>query len=141
MKRYFLIAGIIIVLDQTAKALARAYVPLGSSAQLLPFMKLSHILNTGSAFGLFKGMNVVLIVVSILVIGYLLYKTKTICAEKHLPIWCGLVLGGAVGNLVDRLVFGAVTDFIDFGFWPAFNVADSALTVGVIGLLWHFRKE
>lgn len=138
---YYLTALIVILLDQGTKLLIGSSLPLNSSLQLFSFFKLSHIANTGSAFGLFRNMNLVLTIVSIAVIIYLLYKTKTITSEKNLALLCGLVLGGALGNLADRIFLGAVTDFIDFGFWPAFNVADSALTIGAVGLLWQFRKE
>jgi len=104
----------------------------------LGFLQLVPIHNTGSAFGLFQGQSFVLIIVAavgiafILLTAFLLYRRFPLLATTPNRIALGLILGGALGNWVDRLRFGQVTDFIDVGFWPVFNVADSAITVAAI---------
>jgi len=80
----------------------------------------------------------ILILITIVIIGIILYYYKDL-PKKYLPIIStSLILGGAIGNLIDRFLFGFVIDFIDFRIWPAFNIADSAVTIGVIGLIIYF---
>lgn len=121
---FILIIFSIVLIDQILKYLIKN-----------KFINISHITNTGSLFGLFKGANTILIIFSIIVIiGFFLNWSKI----KKLNVWfsisCGLIVGGAIGNLIDRIVYGAVIDFIDLGWWPLFNLADSAISTG-IGLL------
>ncbi len=102
------------------------------------FFRLTHVQNTGAAFGLFHGQTLPLIVVAS--VGVVVLFLYAFLLRRRFPLldnWLvnsalGLVLGGTIGNLIDRLRFGYVTDFIDIGFWPAFNIADSAVTVGII---------
>jgi signal peptidase II len=141
---YFLIALAILALDQWSKWMVEAHLPLYHQIELIPgFFNLTHALNTGVAFGLFASADgsasPVLIAFTLLALGaVLLYLYLVPREDRRLLLAVSLVLGGAVGNLFDRLVAGAVTDFLDFYLgtrhWPAFNVADSAITVG-IGLL------
>jgi len=123
--------------DQLSKIWIRSY----SEEQAIieaGFLRIIHIRNTGAAFGLFQGHSFALTIVTlvgiaaILVYALLVYRHSPYLDNKLSRIALGLVLGGTVGNLIDRLSRGYVTDFIDFGFWPAFNIADSAITVGVI---------
>ncbi len=139
MKRYqyFFISMLIVVADQITKFLARVYIDTFESIKILPFLDLVSVRNEGAAFGMFRGLgNTMFIVVSLVAIAfvvYLLLKTR----ENRFGL--SLILGGAAGNLIDRVVFKKVTDFIDVFVgrlhWPAVNVADSALTVGLIVLL------
>lgn len=149
MKRYpyFLIALLIVLADQVTKFLARVYIGTFDTIKVLPFLQLVSVRNEGAAFGMFSGLgNPVFIVVSlvaIIVVFFLLLTSK----EDRWGL--ALILGGAAGNLIDRIVFKKVIDFIDLFagrfHWPAFNVADSALTVGLIILLVstlvHQRRE
>ena len=133
----FLIALLILVADQLTKAWMRSY-PLEQPVFELGFFRIINIHNTGAAFGLFQGHTFALTIVSLvgtgilLVYALLVHRSFPILDNKLSKLALGLVLGGTVGNLIDRLSLGYVTDFIDFGFWPAFNIADSAITVGVI---------
>jgi len=135
---FFLIGLFIIVADQFSKTWIRANLLRGHSLFELGFFRIINVQNTGAAFGLFKDHLPILTIVSF--IGVFVILLCVFLLPRHLPFLdtlsgksaLGLVLGGTVGNLIDRLRFGYVTDFIDFGFWPAFNVADSAVTVGVI---------
>ena len=123
--RFWLVAAVVLVLDRISKFLVVAYVPLGQQGFI------THILNTGTAFGLFKSAHYIIIAISVLVIIFLALKHS----DYSTPLLLGLVMGGAAGNLVDRLWYGAVIDFIDVGFWPVVNIADSAITCAVVGLI------
>jgi len=127
----------VIAADQLSKAWVRSY-PEGYSIYQLGFLELRRIQNTGAAFGLFQGQGLALsiialagiVVILFLVLSY--HRRFPLLAALPTRIALGLILGGAVGNLIDRLSLGYVTDFIDFHLWPAFNVADSSTTVGAI---------
>ncbi len=130
----FVLAGIVAALDQLIKGLvARSLLP-GQSIPLIPgFLSLSRVHNTGSAFGILEGRNLILIFVVIAVSAYLVW----VVLRGHLPgilgqLGLGLILGGAIGNLADRVVRGYVIDYIDFRFFPAFNLADSCVVIGTV---------
>ena len=134
--------GLLIVLaDQLSKTWIRANLDLGQSLFDIGFLRIIRVHNTGAAFGLFQGHSFALIIVAC--IGIIVLLTGVLLSHRYLPFLdnirgksaLGLVLGGMVGNLIDRLCFGYVTDFIDFKVWPAFNIADSAVNVGVIIVL------
>jgi len=135
---FFLVALFIIVADQVSKAWIRASIPEGYSLLKLGFFRITHVHNTGAAFGLFPDQSLLLtifaIIAGIVVLFFVFYGHRYLPWFGSTPVVLtfGLVLGGTVGNLLDRFRFGYVTDFIDFSYWPAFNVADSAVTVGVI---------
>ena len=128
----------IIFLDQSSKYFIRSKLHLNQSIPLIQnFLHFTYITNTGSAFGLFKGLNLAFILISIAVIIFILYFLRTINNNKTLWIFpTGLLLGGTTGNLIDRLFYGAVTDFIDFRIWPVFNIADSAISVSIMILIF-----
>jgi len=134
----FLVALLVVAADQLSKIWIRSNLPLGHSIYEIGFFRIIHIHNTGAAFGLFQGYTFPLIIIALVGIAFLLAYVLVIYrrypALDNLPnrVAVGLILGGTVGNLIDRLRFGYVTDFIDFNLWPAFNVADSAVTVGAI---------
>ncbi len=135
---FFLTALLIVTADQLSKTWIRTNLAVGQSIPKVGFLRLTHVTNTGSAFGLFQGQTfpltiVSLVSVTVLLLYALLFYRRFPFLDNWLA-WVGLslILGGTVGNLIDRLRLGYVTDFIDFGFWPAFNLADSAVVVGVI---------
>ena len=137
----FSTALLIIFLDQLTKFLVKQNFQLNQSIPIINnILHLTYITNTGSAFGLFKGLNLIFVLFSIIVIVVIFYYLKKIIRnEKLLQFSVGLLLGGTIGNLIDRLFYGAVIDFIDFRVWPVFNIADSAVTISVmllIILLW-----
>jgi len=135
---FFLTALLIVAADQLSKTWIRANLATDQSLFEVGFFRITHVHNTGAAFGLFRGQSFPLTVVAsvgiavILLYALLVYRRLPFLDNMPSRVALGLVLGGTVGNLIDRLCFGYVTDFIDFGFWPAFNIADSAITVGVI---------
>jgi signal peptidase II len=100
------------------------------------------VTNTGIAFGLFREWGSVLVAVAVVVIAFLLLYTRQLATARWpVQIALGLQLGGAFGNLLDRLRFGFVTDFLDFKFWPVFNLADSAIVVGMVLLLLFLEED
>jgi len=125
--------------DQATKHLVTSTFVPGESLPLIPsVLHLTYIQNTGAAFGLFKGQQVLFIGLSILVITWVVRELLRHPAPPVLPMWgCALILGGAAGNLIDRSRLGYVIDFIDVRVWPVFNLGDSAITIGVVLLLWH----
>ena len=135
---FFFVGLLIVFADQLSKTWIRANLPGGQSLFNIGFFRIIHIHNTGAAFGLFPDQSFVLTIVAF--IGITAVLLCAFLSHRYLPFLdnmlgksaLGLVLGGTVGNLIDRLRLGYVTDFIDFGFWPTFNIADSAVTVGVI---------
>lgn len=135
--RIFLSTGIaVILLDQLTKYWAAS---LTAPIPLTSFLLLRLSTNTGAAFSTFTAYPKLLtLITAAAVIGIPLLVKKV--QEERMPL--GLIWGGATGNLIDRLTLGAVRDFISFSFWPSFNVADAAITIGVIVLLWQeWRKH
>jgi signal peptidase II len=134
-----LVAGAVIALDQWTKYLVRQYVPMSTIWMpagldwLTPYARIVHWYNTGVAFGMFQGLGGIFTILAILVALAIIYYYPQIPYEDWtLRAAMGLMLGGAMGNLVDRILRGQVTDFISVGNFPVFNVADSGITVGVI---------
>ena len=135
---FLLTALLIIAADQLTKLWIRSNLAIGQSLPETGFFRLTHVGNSGAAFGLFHGQSCLLTIVALLGVAVLLLYALLIYRRFPFPDnmlgWSalGLVLGGTAGNLIDRLHLGYVTDFIDVGVWPAFNIADSAIVVGVI---------
>lgn len=136
----YCIALVLIAVDQWTKYLVRSYLPLNRDTVLIPSLNkvftFTYIHNTGGAFGLFPGVGLPFILVAIAVVVIIaLYSRQIGTGPWFLRLAFGLQLGGAIGNLVDRIAFGYVTDFINFRWWPVWNVADSCIVVGTILLL------
>ena len=153
MTRLVVVAGAVLILDQVTKALILAHLSLGGSIAVIPgFFDLTHVHNPGGAFGFLAGMSaevrsLLFVAVSLVAAGLILYfYWQTPLGQRFLSFGLALIFGGAVGNLVDRIRFGIVVDFLDVYagtlHWPAFNVADSAITIGVGIFAYHilFRK-
>ena len=137
--RPWLISSLTLGADQLTKGLVAAFYIPGQSLPLVPpILHLTYVQNTGAAFGLFKGQHVFFMVLSIIVIGWILWELLIVRPTVRAVIWgCALILGGAVGNLLDRARLGFVVDFIDLRVWPVFNLADSAITIGVCLMIWY----
>ena len=135
---FFLTGLLIVTADQLSKLWIRSNLLVGQSLPEAGFFRLTHVHNTGAAFGLFQDQSFLLTIVALVGIAVLLvyalfiYRRFPFLDDRLGKSALGLVLGGTVGNLIDRLRFGYVTDFIGVGIWPAFNIADSAIVVGVI---------
>ena len=138
------VAGVIIVLDQWTKTLVRAAIPDYTSLIPIPalgeYFIFEHVHNYGAAFGIFQGMGNFFIIVAIVVtIGVLTYVRYLPTQDWLVRVLLGMMLGGAIGNVIDRINQGYVTDFVKMGipgvyYWPNYNIADSAIVLGVIGL-------
>lgn len=154
--RFYAVALTVILLDQVSKLLIQATMPLGHSIPIISgLFAIVHVMNPGAAFGLLADQAAwvrgpFFIGVSLLAIGFILYyRHRRVDDHPLASLGLSLILGGAVGNLVDRLRIGMVIDFIDVHYyqyhWPAFNVADSAITVGVslmmLTLILDERRE
>ena len=135
------LALLVFVLDQFTKYVVRELLPYRYSFPDQGFLRFTHTHNTGSAFGILQGQNSPLIFVAIIGIMVLLiiYFTQP-KPNKWLSVSIGLQIGGAIGNLCDRLHQGWVTDFLDVGPWPVFNIADSSIVIGLILLCWLFMR-
>ncbi|RPJ75950.1 MAG: signal peptidase II [Desulfobacteraceae bacterium] len=149
-----LVAASVLVLDLVSKALVLAHLPLGASVSIIPgFFNLTHVHNPGGAFGFLAGISpqaraavfIFASLAAVVLILWIFFQTPT--DQRLLAFGLALVFGGAIGNLVDRVRFGVVVDFLDLYIgdlhWPAFNVADSAITVGVLIFAAHvvFAKK
>jgi signal peptidase II len=122
--------------DQLTKHIVAAKLQLDGGIHVLGPLWIRHVQNSGIAFGLFAQATAVVIVLTAIAVAWmLLYFARSGARHPVLPVALGLVIGGSVSNLVDRVRLGHVTDFIDFRFWPAFNLADSFIVIGVVVLL------
>jgi signal peptidase II len=151
MKKYVFvlsIAAVVLILDQATKWYIRHTVSLYESIAVIDsIFHITYVRNSGGAFGLLAGSNQALrlpffLLVSVIAVGVLLFFVRRVePGHRWLLFALGAILGGALGNLVDRMASGAVTDFLDFHWhgyhWPAFNVADSCITTGMVILLLY----
>ena len=129
-------ATLVFAVDRGIKALVESSMRLGESIPLIPgFLSLTFIKNDGGAFGILGGSRLVLLIGSAVAIGVVLWILFSGSSSRLTSLGCGMILGGAAGNLVDRLSTGEVTDYVHFSFWYIFNAADTAIVVGVAILL------
>ena len=144
------IAGVVIVLDQVTKSLVRNNIELWTGVWapwdwIIPYARIIHVPNTGVAFGMFQGKGIIFtILASLVALIIIFYYPQVPESDWSLRLAMGLQLGGAVGNLIDRLTIGHVTDFISVGNFAVFNIADASITVGVAVLIlgvWLQEKK
>lgn len=140
---FFVALAGVLALDQISKALVRAYLLPGESVPSQGWLRLTHVINTGASFGLFQGKTLALAITGAVgILALFLYYRYMGSQSLLIRVALGLQLGGALGNLADRWRLGYVTDFFDVGAWPVFNVADSALTVGIFTvIIYTFYRE
>jgi len=139
---FLLIALAAVAADQGTKAMIRAWVERGESIPDGGLLRIVHITNSGAAFGMFQGAGALLIITSVVgMAAILIYLFNPGFAHPLMRGGLALMLGGAVGNLIDRVRDGEVVDFIKVPNFPAFNVADSCITVGVLVLIWAMLRE
>jgi len=142
-KIIFSIALIIILIDQISKFFIKTNFQLNQTLPVLEnIVHLTYIHNFGAGFGILQQQRWILISISFIVIGAIFYYFDRIKEkETILQILIGFVLGGTIGNLIDRISYGFVIDFLDFRIWPIFNFADSFITIGVIGLIFYLWEK
>lgn len=134
----------VIILDQITKYLAVSFLQLNTPLVLLKnFFNLTLVHNRGAAFGLFQNQLLMFVAISILAIAIILLSLRNKKNTLIFKISLSLILGGAIGNLIDRIRFGFVIDFLDFRVWPVFNLADSFITIAAVLLAWEllFNKN
>jgi signal peptidase II len=138
--RAVLVAAAVIAADQATKAIVRSEIGPFEQVHVLPGVKLVHTLNSGVAFSVFSGGGPLVVIVALLALGALVAFFVTHLQRRLVWLPTGLLLGGAAGNLIDRVRAGAVTDFIKLPHWPAFNLADASITVGVVALVYVLER-
>ncbi|MCW3001435.1 MAG: lspA [Conexibacter sp.] len=134
------LVGVVLV-DQVTKALVRGGIGVGEEDSILPAISLVHVRNSGVAFGAFAGGGLIVVALVAAALAALLFYFVTHLDKRLIWLPTGLLLGGSVGNIIDRVRDGAVTDFVKLPAWPAFNVADMAITFGVLVLLWVIEQD
>ena len=139
--RTALVAVAVVLVDQLSKAIVRGQITRFEEVELFLSIKLINTRNTGVAFSMFSGGGTIVVVIALLALAALIAFFVTHIHRRLVWLPTGLLIGGAAGNLIDRIRLGAVTDFVKFPHWPAFNVADICVTLGVISLLWVLEKS
>jgi signal peptidase II len=135
------LALFVFVVDQVVKEIVEHHIVLGEQVNVLGPLKLTLSHNEGVAFGLASGSGIGLIIVTLIALGVVLWLFSRDPARPGMWVATGLLAGGALGNLVDRLRHGHVTDFIELPHWPPFNLADCGITCGVVILLVIYVRE
>ena len=138
--RAALLLAVVVALDQVSKALVRNNVAVGDENSVFLGINIVHVKNKGVAFGALSGKPIVMVIVVAALAGLLIWFFLH-SRRRYVWIPTGLLLGGAIGNIIDRVSHGEVTDWIKLPLWPAFNIADVAITAGVITLLWVLERR
>jgi signal peptidase II len=134
--RALAVAVVVVIVDRITKHLVVSGIAVGDEHKFLPGINLVHVRNSGVAFGFFSGGGALVLILTLAALGALLVYFFLRPERRGLWIPTGLLVGGALGNLIDRLINGSVTDFVKFPLWPAFNVSDICITFGVLALLY-----
>lgn len=131
------------ILDQVVKWFVQGHMELGESIPMIPHIfHLTYIRNPGAAFGILEYQHTFFLgIVVILFAAYLIMRRRIPKNPVYFPIGIGMVLGGALGNAIDRVRYQGVVDFFDFRVWPIFNVADIAICMGMALILWYFWRH
>ena len=136
---FFVLSAVVVVSDQVVKYFVRHTLTEGRSVNVIShFVSFTYVQNRGAAFGFFQNNRLFIIVVGILAVVFILAELKLFCANGVVSLGSALLFGGIVGNLIDRIFLGFVTDFIDFHFWPVFNIADACIDIGLAILIIYF---
>lgn len=139
---FLVIALVIIGADQAVKWIIRESIDRGDSISVVWPLELVHVTNTGAAFGMFQGAGPLLVMTSVIGMAAIaIFLVNPSFAHPLMRLGLACMLGGAVGNLIDRVKDGEVVDFVKVPNFPAFNVADSAITIGVLVLIWAMLME
>src|SRR3989344_5900569 len=137
LRFFILLSALVVFLDQLFKYLIFRFQPVFD----LNFLKIHLVKNTGAGFGILQDQTFWLAIISLLAILVILLYYKKVEQKKWPQLLFALLLGGVIGNFIDRAFRGFVIDFIDFSFWPAFNIADAAISVAVVGLIIYYWRK
>ena len=140
----FIIVAIVILLDQITKFFATSFLQLNTPIIFIKnFLNFTLVHNRGAAFGVFQNQLFLFILISIIAIALIFYNLRYKENSTIFKLSLSLILGGAIGNLIDRLRYGFVIDFLDLRIWPVFNLADSVITIAALLLTWEllFKKN
>lgn len=142
MKKISLYSFLFLLIDQISKILVRMYLNLYNDIILIPnFLSLIHVKNDGAAFSILEGKTIFFIIITIIVLIGIIYYIKNKKFKKIDYIIYGMLIGGIIGNLIDRIIYGNVTDFISFTIFnkpmPIFNLADTFICIGCILMIWR----
>ncbi len=148
VKSMLITTVLVIFLDQLTKAIVRKTVAIRGTIEVIKgYFEISYAENTGAAFGIFRGQNGIFIIIGLVAIGFIFAYYRQFKANTWMKVSLGLLLGGALGNLIDRIAFQYVTDFIRVRWWflrprwwPAFNIADASVCVGAAMLILGMLK-
>ncbi len=138
--RTALVAVAVVAADQVTKAIVRGEIRRFEEVDLVLGIKLIHTTNTGVAFSMFSDGGPIIVIIAVVALLALLAFFVTHLHRRLVWLPTGLLVGGAAGNLIDRIRIGAVTDFVKFPYFPAFNVDDACITVGVVVLIWVLER-
>ncbi len=149
MRPMLISAAIVIFLDQVTKEIVRRTVAISGKIEVIKgYFEISYAENTGAVFGMFRGQNRIFIIISLAAIGFIILYYRQFRENIWMKISLGLLMGGALGNLIDRVIFHYVTDFIrvrwwlmHLRWWPAFNIADASVCVGAAMLIVGMIKR
>jgi len=141
-KRLLIIGIALFVLDQLSKYIVRIKMQPSQSVPIINgIFHITFVQNTGALFGMFKGFNFVFIWLTIIALGFIMLYWDKFPKKFVVRLFLVLIVVGLIGNLIDRIFFGYVIDFLDFRIWPVFNLADSLVSAGVVGLIFSYVKK
>lgn len=140
--RFGILAAVVLVLDQVAKIIVRQTLEPRESIEVFPGFSLSRVSNEGIAFGFFPGRQAVVAVLTVVALSAIAIALAGLVSRNaYVAAGAGMLVGGSLGNLIDRLIHGAVTDFLDFTRWPAFNLADCGITIGAALIVFGLVQD
>ncbi|MEM4267214.1 MAG: signal peptidase II [Candidatus Woesearchaeota archaeon] len=138
-KKFLMVAAAVTLLDQASKLIVKHY-SYQKSFMIFPgILSITYRENTGAGFSILKGYNFFLAIVALTAVLGIIYFRMVIPQQYQAP--AAVIAGASAGNLIDRILYGYVIDFIDIGFWPVFNIADSALSVSIVWIFYLMYKE
>ncbi len=136
---FIIVFFFVLLLDQVSKYIIRLNLSVRESIPVIEgIFSITYLRNTGVSFGLFKGFNALFIFITVIVLCFFVY---VYLKKKKYPLQFALIFAGIIGNLIDRIFFGSVIDFFNFHIWPVFNIADSAVFIGVLWLIIILIKK
>lgn len=130
----------IIIIDQFVKYIVIKHL-INKIAIIPKILELEFVINTGGAFGIFNNYTMIISVISSIIILTALFYSRTILENDYFYMPIGLIIGGAISNLIDRIMYGFVIDFISISIWPVFNLADTAITMGVLWISYNYYRK